>query len=60
VARQRDVGVQARRSVVVRGGAAFHVRPRWDAPALVVGYAHLPRSGVVEAVRAISEATRRR
>jgi GntR family transcriptional regulator/MocR family aminotransferase len=40
-----------RRSVLVRGGAGFHVRPRRDSPALVVGYAHLPRSAVVEAVR---------
>ncbi|WP_200300912.1 MocR-like pyridoxine biosynthesis transcription factor PdxR [Streptomyces adelaidensis] len=54
------VAAAPRRSVVVRGGGAFHVRPRWDAPALVVGHAHLPRSGVAEAVRAISEARRLR
>ncbi|MFC8917278.1 PLP-dependent aminotransferase family protein [Streptomyces sp. NPDC047821] len=54
------VAAALRRSVVVRGGAAYHVRPRWDAPALVVGHAHLPRSGVAEAVRAISEARRLR
>ncbi|MEU6115228.1 PLP-dependent aminotransferase family protein [Streptomyces sp. NPDC047117] len=45
-----------RRSVLVRGGAAFQVRPRRDRPALVVGHAHLPRSGLAEAVRALGEA----
>ncbi|MEU8028911.1 PLP-dependent aminotransferase family protein, partial [Streptomyces sp. NPDC049099] len=39
-----------RRSVLVRGAAAFHARPGRSAPALVVGHAHLPRSGVAEAV----------
>ncbi|MGC4978087.1 PLP-dependent aminotransferase family protein [Streptomyces sp. DT199] len=42
------------RSVVVRGGAAFHARPRGGAPALVVGHAHLPRSGITEAVRVLA------
>ncbi|MFF8827758.1 PLP-dependent aminotransferase family protein [Streptomyces sp. NPDC015131] len=45
-----------RRSVVVRGGSAFRVRPRRDAPALVVGHAHLPRAGVADALRAIGAA----
>ncbi|MER7702082.1 PLP-dependent aminotransferase family protein [Kitasatospora sp. NPDC097605] len=40
-----------RRSVLVRGGAGFHARWSWDAPALVVGHAHLPRSAITEAVR---------
>ncbi|MEV6971957.1 PLP-dependent aminotransferase family protein [Kitasatospora sp. NPDC093806] len=40
-----------RRSVLVRGAAGFHVRRPWDAPALVVGHAHLPRSALTEAVR---------
>ncbi|MFJ3801624.1 PLP-dependent aminotransferase family protein [Streptomyces sp. NPDC090088] len=44
-----------RRSVAVRGGAACHARPRRDAPALVVGHAHLPRSGITEAVRVLAE-----
>ncbi|MFI0976477.1 PLP-dependent aminotransferase family protein [Streptomyces sp. NPDC021093] len=47
-----------RRSVLVRGGAAFHVRPGGGAPALVVGHAHLPRAGVAEAVREVAEAVR--
>ncbi|MFF3174648.1 PLP-dependent aminotransferase family protein [Streptomyces sp. NPDC057900] len=42
-----------RRSVLVRGAAAFHAWPRRDAPALVVGHAHLPCSGVAEAIRAM-------
>ncbi|MEU3712651.1 PLP-dependent aminotransferase family protein [Streptomyces catenulae] len=42
------------RSVMVRGGAAYHVRPRHQEPALVVGHAHLPRSGVTEAIRALA------
>ncbi|MFP3987761.1 PLP-dependent aminotransferase family protein [Streptomyces sp. E11-3] len=40
-----------RRGVLVRGGAAFGVVPRVEAPALVVGHAHLPLSGVAEALR---------
>ncbi|WP_405664142.1 PLP-dependent aminotransferase family protein [Streptomyces sp. RK9] len=48
------------RSVLVRGGAAFHARPGPTAPALVVGHAHLPRSGVTEAVREIAEVVRGR
>ncbi|MEU2558833.1 PLP-dependent aminotransferase family protein [Streptomyces longispororuber] len=42
------------RSVLVRGGAAFHARPQRAAPALVVGHAHLPASGVTEAVRELA------
>ncbi|MEV5975426.1 PLP-dependent aminotransferase family protein [Streptomyces sp. NPDC052114] len=48
-----------RRSVLVRGAAAFHARPRGDAPALVVGHAHLPRSAVGEAIRAVGAVRRR-
>ncbi|MGW7362901.1 MocR-like pyridoxine biosynthesis transcription factor PdxR [Streptomyces sp. NPDC054841] len=48
-----------RRSVLVRGGAAFQARPRWDAPALVVGHAHLPRSAVAEAIREVGSVPRR-
>ncbi|MFD0414012.1 PLP-dependent aminotransferase family protein [Streptomyces sp. NPDC127108] len=48
------------RSVLVRGGAAFHARPGPTAPALVVGHAHLPRSGVTEAVRELAEVVRGR
>ncbi|MFJ4978432.1 PLP-dependent aminotransferase family protein [Streptomyces coeruleorubidus] len=44
-----------RRSVAVRGGAAFHARPGRGAPALVVGHAHLPRSGITEAVRVLAD-----
>ncbi|MFE0689421.1 PLP-dependent aminotransferase family protein [Streptomyces xiamenensis] len=43
-----------RRSVLVRGGAAFHTRPRRDAPALVLGHARLPRTGVADAVRELA------
>ncbi|MFJ8860132.1 PLP-dependent aminotransferase family protein [Streptomyces sp. NPDC102451] len=38
-------------SVAVRGAAAFHARPSAAPPALVVGHAHLPRSGITEALR---------
>ncbi|PAZ14313.1 GntR family transcriptional regulator [Streptomyces sp. SA15] len=38
-----------RRGVLVRGGAAFGAVPRRETPALVVGHAHLPLSGVSEA-----------
>ncbi|MFD7610492.1 PLP-dependent aminotransferase family protein [Streptomyces sp. NPDC059828] len=40
-----------RRRILVRGGAAFASVPRGAAPALVVGHAHLPLSGVAEAFR---------
>ncbi|MGW0783610.1 MocR-like pyridoxine biosynthesis transcription factor PdxR [Streptomyces sp. NPDC002913] len=40
-----------RASVAVRGAAAFHARPLAAPPALVIGHAHLPRSGIAEAVR---------
>ena len=40
-----------RASVAVRGVAAFHARPQRAAPALVIGHAHLPRSGIAEAFR---------
>ncbi|MFI6472207.1 PLP-dependent aminotransferase family protein [Streptomyces sp. NPDC050516] len=46
-----------RRSVLLRGAAAFHAGPGRAAPALVVGHAHLPRSGVGEAVRQLAAAT---
>ncbi|WP_344631154.1 PLP-dependent aminotransferase family protein [Streptomyces glaucosporus] len=58
-----EAGVVAgalRRSVAVRGGAAFRLRPRRSAPALVVNHAHLPRSGVAEAVRTLGEVVSRR
>ncbi|MFI6049308.1 PLP-dependent aminotransferase family protein [Streptomyces violascens] len=45
-----------RRSVLLRGAAAFHAGPGRSAPALVVGHAHLPRSGVGEAVRQLAAA----
>ncbi|MEU9100935.1 PLP-dependent aminotransferase family protein [Streptomyces sp. NPDC048361] len=47
-----------RRAVLLRGAAAFHAGPGRAAPALVVGHAHLPRSGVGEAVRALAAAAR--
>lgn len=47
------------RSVLLRGAAAYHARPPRNAPALVVGHTHLPRSGVAEAVREVSAAARR-
>lgn len=49
-----------RRGVLLRGGAAFSAAPRPTAPALVVGHAHLPLSGITEAVRVIGEVTNRR
>ncbi|MFE6158277.1 PLP-dependent aminotransferase family protein [Streptomyces sp. NPDC056486] len=45
-----------RRSVLVRGGAGFHSGPTRDAPALVVGHAHLPRAGVAQAIDEIAAA----
>ncbi|GAX51775.1 GntR family transcriptional regulator [Streptomyces olivochromogenes] len=48
-----------RRSVLVRGGAAFHARPGEGGPALVVGHAHLPRTGIGEAVREVAAALSR-
>ncbi|MFC9466860.1 MocR-like pyridoxine biosynthesis transcription factor PdxR [Streptomyces coelicoflavus] len=45
-----------RRGVLVRGGAAFGAVPRRGSPALVVGHAHLPRSGIDEAFREIGAA----
>lgn len=45
-----------RRSVLVRGGAGFHSGPTRDAPALVVGHAHLPRVGVAQATEEIAAA----
>ncbi|MFB6894255.1 PLP-dependent aminotransferase family protein [Kitasatospora sp. NPDC056327] len=44
-----------RRGVLLRGGAAFGAVPRREAPALVVGHAHLPLSGVAEALRELGE-----
>lgn len=46
-----------RRSVLVRGATGFHARPRVDDPGLVVGHAHLPRSAIAEAVRALAGLT---
>ncbi|MEU9194361.1 PLP-dependent aminotransferase family protein [Streptomyces hundungensis] len=48
-----------RRRVLVRGAAPFHAGPGRSAPALVVGHAHLPRTGVAEAVRELAAAARR-
>ncbi|MFJ4595638.1 MULTISPECIES: PLP-dependent aminotransferase family protein [unclassified Kitasatospora] len=45
-----------RRSVLVRGGRSYHHRSWQSGPALVVGYAGVPRSGVAEAVRELGEA----
>ncbi|MFF9785266.1 GntR family transcriptional regulator / MocR family aminotransferase [Streptomyces sp. SceaMP-e96] len=45
-----------RRSVLVRGGREFSTRPGGSGPALVVGYTGTPRSGLVEAVRAVRAA----
>ncbi|MFG3497198.1 PLP-dependent aminotransferase family protein [Streptomyces sp. NPDC047928] len=42
-----------RRSVLVRGGRRHHARPELAAPALVVGYTGVPRTGIAEAVRAL-------
>lgn len=42
------------RSVLVRGAAGFHAGPRTCGPGLVVGHAHLPRTGIAEAVRALA------
>jgi GntR family transcriptional regulator/MocR family aminotransferase len=47
------VAAALRGSVLVRGAAAFHARPLRDTPALVVGHAHLPRSGIEDAVRTV-------
>ncbi|MGA4841742.1 PLP-dependent aminotransferase family protein [Streptomyces sp. G45] len=46
------------RSVLVRGGAAFHAGARRCRPALVVGHAHLPTSGLADAVRVLGAVTR--
>ncbi|MEV7522646.1 PLP-dependent aminotransferase family protein [Streptomyces sp. NPDC091371] len=43
-----------RRSVLLSGAAAHHARPGEGAPALVVGHAHLPRSGAEQAVRELA------
>jgi GntR family transcriptional regulator/MocR family aminotransferase len=41
-------------SVLVRGAAGFHARPRGGDPGLVVGHVHLPRSAMAEAVRELA------
>ncbi|MFJ4775262.1 PLP-dependent aminotransferase family protein [Streptomyces sp. NPDC088762] len=48
-----------RRSVLVSGAASHYARPGEGAPALVVGHAHLPRSGAQQAVRELAAALRR-
>nr|ATU31807.1 GntR family transcriptional regulator [Streptomyces sp. KCB13F003] len=45
-----------RRSVLVRGGRRYHRRPELAAPALVLGYAAVPRTGIAEAVEALGAA----
>ncbi|ANZ15826.1 GntR family transcriptional regulator [Streptomyces noursei ATCC 11455] len=47
-----------RRSVLVRGGRLHHARPERAAPALVLGYATVPGTGIAEAVRALGAAYR--
>ncbi|MFD3721031.1 PLP-dependent aminotransferase family protein [Streptomyces sp. NPDC058674] len=47
-----------RRSVLLSGAAAHHARPGEGAPALVVGHAHLPRSGAQQAVRELAAVLR--
>ncbi|MET9139725.1 MocR-like pyridoxine biosynthesis transcription factor PdxR [Streptomyces parvulus] len=42
-----------RRGVLVRGGTAFGTARNRAEPALVVGHAHLPRTGIAEALHAI-------
>ncbi|MFE1413623.1 PLP-dependent aminotransferase family protein [Streptomyces sp. NPDC058746] len=43
-----------RRSVLLCGAASHHARPGGGAPALVVGHAHLPRTGAEQAVREVA------
>ncbi|EPH44547.1 PLP-dependent aminotransferase family protein [Streptomyces aurantiacus] len=52
------VAAVLRGSVLVRGSAAFHMRPQPDAPALVVGHAHLPGSGITDALRTVGAVRR--
>ncbi|MFE2289638.1 PLP-dependent aminotransferase family protein [Streptomyces sp. NPDC059452] len=47
-------------SVLVRGGARHHARPRLAAPALVVGYTGVPHTALAEAVGALGAAYARR
>ncbi|MBT2405501.1 MULTISPECIES: PLP-dependent aminotransferase family protein [unclassified Streptomyces] len=47
-----------RRSVLLAGAAACHARPGEGAPALVVGHAHLPRSGADQAIREVAAVLR--
>ncbi|MGW0389354.1 MocR-like pyridoxine biosynthesis transcription factor PdxR [Streptomyces sp. NPDC003042] len=47
-----------RRSVLLTGAAACHARPGEGAPALVVGHAHLPRSGADQAARELAAVLR--
>ncbi|KAA6214830.1 PLP-dependent aminotransferase family protein [Streptomyces albofaciens JCM 4342] len=44
------------RSVLVRGGRRYHARPDQAAPALVVGYTAVPRTGIAEALRELGAA----
>ncbi|ARF75821.1 PLP-dependent aminotransferase family protein [Streptomyces sp. NPDC012600] len=50
------VGGALRRSVLVRGGGGYRALPRPGDAGLVVGFAHLPKSGVTEAVREVGAA----
>ncbi|MFF2810187.1 PLP-dependent aminotransferase family protein [Streptomyces sp. NPDC058000] len=45
-----------RRSVLVRGGRRYHARPEQAAPALVVGYTAVPRTGIAEALQELGTA----
>ncbi|MFG3107554.1 MocR-like pyridoxine biosynthesis transcription factor PdxR [Streptomyces tendae] len=59
VAEETLVAEALRGSVLVRGGSAYRFAPeRAQAPAVVVGHAHLPRDGVAEAVRVLGAAAR--
>ncbi len=49
-----------KRQVLVPGGRRYHARPEGAAPALVVGYTAVPRTGIVEAVRELGAAYARR
>ncbi|ARF54315.1 PLP-dependent aminotransferase family protein [Streptomyces gilvosporeus] len=50
------VGRALERSVLVPGGRRYHARPEGAAPALVVGYTAVPRTGIAEAVRELGAA----
>ncbi len=42
--------------MLVPGGRRYHARPERAAPALVVGYTAVPRTGIAEAVRELGAA----